>query len=186
MHKKRKDWLWLFAGGLLAVGVAVAIIVSAMGGKSSSSDTGGLNNNASANNQPAQSKISVLSPDFYDFGDIKMKDGLVKYMFSLKNEGSEPILVSKAYTSCMCTKAKIVRAGQDIAGPFGMPGHGGTVSRADITINPGEEFKVEAVYDPAAHGPSGVGLANRSIYLETNSQVSPKIELKISANVSNN
>ena len=42
---------------------------------------------------------------------------------------------------------------------------------------------LEAVFDPAAHGPSGVGLAQRYVYLETNSAKSPKLEISFQAMV---
>jgi len=65
-----------------------------------------------------------------------------------------------------------------------MPGHAGP-SKTNITVKPGESVVVETIFDPAAHGPSGVGLAERSVYLESNSQKSPKLELKFSAVVIN-
>ena len=43
-----------------------------------------------------------------------------------------------------------------------MPGHGAT-SEVDRLVAPGEEVTVQAVYDPNAHGPDGVGRADRVI-----------------------
>lgn len=36
------------------------------------------------------------------------------------------------------------------------------------TINPGEEASVEVVFDPAAHGPAGVGQIQRTVTIENN------------------
>ncbi len=117
----------------------------------------------------------------YDFGTINMKDGTVSRLFEVKNDGAEPVVVTNVYTSCMCTSAFVTDALGKKSGPFGMPGHGGASARANITIGVGEIARVEAAFDPAAHGPSGVGLAERSIYLETNSKALPTVELKFRA-----
>ncbi|NOY35449.1 MAG: DUF1573 domain-containing protein [bacterium] len=131
---------------------------------------------------PVASAISILQND-WDFGEISMKDGDVVHNFEMKNEGTEPVVIKKVFTSCMCTTALIKDASGNEYGKFGMPGHG-LPSKTDVVIGPGETAIVEAVYDPAAHGPAGVGLARRSIYLETNSSVSPKVEVRFSALVS--
>ena len=117
-------------------------------------------------------------------GTIAMKDGKVSHRFEVKNEGQEPVRIEKIYTSCMCTEASIIDGQGKNWGTFGMPGHAGP-SKTNITVKPGESVVVETIFDPAAHGPSGVGLAERSVYLESNSQKSPKLELKFSAVVIN-
>jgi len=135
---------------------------------------------------PTQSTsvLNALEKDF-DFGTIVMKDGDVSKIFELENEGTEPILISKVYTSCMCTVAKITTAKSETSGPYGMSGHNGGTSRTGIEVGAGETVKVEAIFNPAAHGPSGVGLANRTIFLETNSTQTPKVELNFTATVTN-
>lgn len=135
---------------------------------------------------PTQSAsvLSALETDF-DFGTIAMKDGDVSKVFELENEGTEPILISKVYTSCMCTLAKITTAKGETSGPYGMPGHGGGISKANVIVGAGEIVKIEAVFNPAAHGPSGVGLANRTVFIETNSTQTPKVELNFTAKVTN-
>ena len=135
---------------------------------------------------PTQSAsvLGALEKDF-DFGAIAMKNGDVSKIFELENEGTEPILISKVYTSCMCTVAKITTAKGDTSGPYGMPGHGGGISKANVEIGAGETVKVEVIFNPAAHGPSGVGLANRTVFIETNSSQTPKVELNFTATVTN-
>ena len=118
----------------------------------------------------------------YDFGTIAMGDGVVRHAFELKNEGTDPIIIEKVYTSCMCTEAEVENSAGERFGPFGMQGHG-TLSRTSAVIAVGESVKVEVIFDPAAHGPSGVGLAQRSVYLETNSSVEPTVEVTFTATV---
>lgn len=117
----------------------------------------------------------------FDFGTISMEKGKVSHMFEVKNPGNETVTIEKVYTSCMCTKATITDSEGKSQGTFSMPGHGGGSSKAEIPIKPNETIKVVAIFDPAAHGPSGAGKADRSIYLETNSTQSSKIELQFSA-----
>ena len=126
--------------------------------------------------------ISVLQ-DSFDFDTISMKAGVVSHKFELQNEGDESVIIEKVYTSCMCTIAYIFTSSGKKYGEFGMPGH--SSSSASIEIGVGDKFSVEAVFDPAAHGPSGVGLAERSVYIETNSAKTPKIELRFTATVTN-
>ncbi len=143
-------------------------------------------NNESAPTETASvsfsTSASVLNSQetYFDFGTISMSDGIVSHIFEVHNEGKEPVIIKKIYTSCMCTTALITNDAGKQYGKFGMPGHGGP-SQANIEVKPGESISVEAKFDPAAHGPSGVGFAERSIYLETNSQESPMVELSFSA-----
>ena len=127
----------------------------------------------------------VATESFYDFGEIPLRGGLVETQFELTNEGTDPITIGKVYTSCMCTTATIIESDGNEKGKFGMPGHKGQLAVADSIVPPGESITVNAIYDPAAHGPSGVGLAQRSIYLETDSSETPKVELRIKAMVNN-
>lgn len=138
------------------------------------------------NTEPARAESSsgtlVAEESFYDFGTISMKDGDVRHDFILENTGEDTITIEKIYTSCMCTTAQITDARGETSRLFGMPGHGGN-GYTSMTVAPGERITVESVFDPNAHGPSGVGLADRLVYLETNSQVVPKVELRFKAMV---
>ncbi len=127
------------------------------------------------------SALSVVEGDF-DFGTVVMGNGVVTHNFEVKNDGAETVVVKKVYTSCGCTTAFIIDKTGNRHGEFGMPGHGMQES-VSIDVDPGETITVEAIFDPASHGPSGVGLAQRIIYLESNSQSSPKLELTIQSTV---
>lgn len=109
----------------------------------------------------------VAKEDSYDFGTISMAKGVVTRDFAVNNTATTPIRLTKLYTSCMCTRATLIHNGKK-TGPFGMPGHI-TVPGIDETIQPGETVTVEAAFDPAAHGPSGVGPIARKVFLENDS-----------------
>ncbi len=127
----------------------------------------------------AVSGALVAESASYDFGSISMAAGKVKKVFTVKNTAAESITISKLYTSCMCTTASLQTAGGSF-GPFGMPGHG-FIPGIKATIAPGETAQVEVVFDPAAHGPAGVGRIDRLISLE--SPGAAPLQLAVSATV---
>lgn len=106
-----------------------------------------------------------LNPINYDFGTISMKNGLVTKAFMVKNEQTEPVKLSELYTSCMCTSAKI-KIGADGYGPFGMLGHGG-MKMLNQSLAPGQEAQLEVTFNPNAHGPSGIGVIERTVTLKS-------------------
>jgi len=118
---------------------------------------------------------SVLSADreIHDFGEIDIFSGLVTTTFALTNEGSEPITVKEGTTSCGCTNAEL----EGIS--FGMH----EKMNKEFVIPAGETKDLIVLYDPLAHGPSGTGLAQRSVFLKTNSSVTPELEVRIKAMV---
>ena len=153
---------------ILFVGVVVLIAVSG--------------NNSNSN--PATYSASILTAveNNFDFNTISMKDGDVSHVFEIKNDGTEPVEIKKVYTSCMCTTTYIINSSGKRYGKFGMPGHG-LSSKTNIEVGPGESVVVEVIFDPQAHGLSGIGLNRRSVYLETNSAKSSKLELSFQATV---
>ena len=116
----------------------------------------------------------------FSFGPISMARGKVKHRYPIGNAGTEQIVIRKLYTSCMCTTAALVKGGK--AGEaFGMPGHT-PIPTINVPINPGEEAFVEVVFDPAAHGPAGVGPIERVVTIENNA--GQPLELAFAALVS--
>jgi hypothetical protein len=126
-----------------------------------------------------QNALMVEGANSYDFGTISMKDGKVSTTFTIQNAQSEPVTLRKLYTSCMCTEAtlKLANATQ---GPFGMLGHG-FIPQFSETLQPNEEAVVEVVFDPAAHGPSGVGKIQRTVTVEHTA--GQPVEFLVAANV---
>lgn len=108
--------------------------------------------------------LTIKEANNYDFGTISMANGKVSHQFKIKNTSAEAITINKIYTSCMCTTAELI-VGDKRFGPYGMLGHG-AIPKINQTINPNEEVTVNVVFDPAAHGPAGVGRIQRKIIIE--------------------
>lgn len=132
------------------------------------SHTAGINN------------ILTAEEKFYDFGTISMKDGLVTKIFKVTNSTDQDIKLPSLTTSCMCTAAYLIKSDGNKKGPFGMPGMG-FVPKLNETIKAGELANIEVVYDPNAHGPAGVGMIDRFVYLEDIN--GNKLQFEIKANV---
>jgi|AntRauTorckE6833_2_1112554.scaffolds.fasta_scaffold27752_3 hypothetical protein len=144
-----------------------------------------VNSDSQSPGQQVNAASLSATESFFDFGVIPMSGGVVEKQYTLTNTGGEKLTIGKVYTSCLCTTASIIESDGTEKGKFGMPGHKGQSTLANSVVEPGESITVNAVYDPAAHGPSGVGLAQRSIYLETDSKETPKVELRLKAMVTN-
>ena len=129
------------------------------------------------------SDISALqAPEvFYDFGKISMKNGNVSKIFKVMNPTNTDIKVPSVNTSCMCTTAYILGKDGSKSRPFGMPGHGRAVPKANAIVEAGGSLDIEVVYDPNAHGPAGVGMIERSVFVEDENK--NVIEFKFRANV---
>lgn len=119
------------------------------------------NNSVSATSNGA---LTVEETNNYDFGTISIAAGTVSHIFKIKNTSEKAVTINKMYTSCMCTTATLLLSGKEF-GPVGMLGHG-AIPKIDQTINPREEGKVEVIFDPAAHGPAGVGRIQRAVTIE--------------------
>lgn len=126
------------------------------------------------------SKIEII-PLEYDFGTISMADGLVKYVYKIKNIGEKDLKINGIKTSCMCTTA-VLRVKNNISPEFGMHDNQALWSQK---IGSGETGYLEVVFDPAFHGPEAVGRIIRAIYISTNDPQNKKVEVRLIANVIN-
>ena len=161
----------------------ILLILVAIGGLLWLAKPNNDNNDKNTENEPPQgvAKTRALSANEtnYDFGEISMASGKVKHIFQVSNNTNQPTKITKMYTSCMCTTATLkIEAGQ--FGPFGMPGHG-FIPKINQIMNPREEATVEVVFDPAAHGPAGIGRIGRKIIIENDA--GEPLELGFSATV---
>ncbi len=127
-----------------------------------------------------QWETSFLAPEeiAHDFGKISMSDGKVSYEFIVKNQAQTPTKIKRVYTSCMCTQAEFI-LGWKTFGPFGMLGHS-IIPSINQLIEAGEKFIIKVTFDPAAHGPAGLGEMKRQVYIEEEGVKDPLI-LNISA-----
>lgn len=163
--KKYSNILWGL--GIGAIGLIGLIWLSSAGSLGSQNTQGTSNGFLSAEETS------------FDFGNISMAKGNVSHIFKIKNNSSDTVDVTKIYTSCMCTQATLINKNSK-KGPFGMAGMG-FIPEIKETINPGKEAEVEVVFDPAAHGPAGLGRIERTISLENNGK--GRIDISISVNV---
>lgn len=169
MNKTRN--LILTGVGILIL-IAIVLFFDLIGGGNKTPKSAYSNNNLTAEHF------------LYDFGAISMKNGNVSHRFAFKNENSETITIKKIYTSCMCTTATLIDNKGEKRGTFGMPGHG-DLSNIGFQIAGGETIEIEAIFDPAAHGPEGIGLVKRIVYIETDLKSNPNFQLAIEAEVIN-
>jgi len=126
--------------------------------------------------QAAQAGSLVSLRPAIDLGTVSMAAGNVPFRYLIKNTGAGPLTINRIYTSCMCTNATLVMANER-KGPFGMPGHGAPPPAVKALLAPGDLANVEVVFDPAAHGPSGLGRIERTVTLE--SADAPPLELRM-------
>lgn len=112
----------------------------------------------------------------YDWGTIKMYDGLAKKTFTVKNTGTRMLKLYSATTTCSCTTVQIRTAAQQTAN-LSMHSQSNDV----IDVAPGGQAEVEVVFNPAFHGPSGVGPIQRSAIVKTNDPNQPELKFNLSA-----
>ena len=112
-----------------------------------------------------QAALGEAIPE-YDFGSISMLKGNVEHEFAITNTTGTGLKITRAETSCMCTKAVLRLPDGNELGPFSMPGHGFNPS-VNVVVRPDEIFVVRAIFDPAAHGPAGIGNIERAVILST-------------------
>src|SRR3989304_1646746 len=147
--------------------VLIVIVVKATPSNGSDAQSGAYTSNG---------KLTVEEKS-YDFGTISIAAGQVRHSFKLSNASSESVVIEKLYTSCMCTKATLTYADEQ-SGPFGMPSHG-AIPKINQEILSNTDAVVEVEFDPAAHGPAGVGKISRKAIMDNNAGL--PIELNFTA-----
>lgn len=108
-------------------------------------------------------------------GNIPYSGGNLIHVFPIKNSGTKDLKIANITTSCMCTKAYL-KQGENKSEGFGMKGMSASSSWKGI-IKPGETAQIIADFDPAYHGPQGVGSVSRTVSFETNDPNNPYVEL---------
>ncbi len=155
------------------------MILAAMPDKSAPEPSPGVTP-LSRPSQSSSSRSSLTASDAsFDFGSISMAGGKVTHRYGIANGSAEPLVINKLYTSCMCTTATLFQGVRKF-GPFGMPGHT-SIPAINQTLGPGERAFVEVVFDPAAHGPAGIGPIERVVTIENSAQ--QPVQLAFSARV---
>lgn len=120
-------------------------------------------NTATPEIKASQNAKAISKESSFDWGEIGLKDGNVEKTFEIKNDGTENLKLFGVTTSCMCTTAQLIL--DDKSSPkFGMHDKSSYV----MEVPPGKTAKLKVVFDPAFHGPSGIGPINRQITVATN------------------
>lgn len=122
-----------------------------------------------------------ISEESFDFKDIPYSGGNVEHGFMVKNIGDKKLEIANLATSCACSKV-FLRAKNGDGPKAGMKGMSAPTDWKG-SLEPGEEGQVVAVFDPAYHGPQGVGPISRIVSFETNDPDRPYVELSFSGRV---
>ncbi len=152
---------------IILISIIAVLIVGLFfwkGNKSSSTGNGVL---ATIQGDATQATITEPIPA-YDFGLVSMAKGNVEHDFAITNTTNSDITINQAETSCMCTEVLLRLPDGKEMGPYGMSGHGSNFSRSvGAVIKPGEVITVKVIFDPAAHGPAGIGKIERAVTLSS-------------------
>lgn len=125
-----------------------------------------------------KARAETQDPTSFDWGIIPMKGGYAVKTFAIKNIGTDTLKFYNIKTSCHCTKARMTIDGKD-SPDFGMSDTSDWVGE----LAPGKIAKLTAIFDPAFHGPQGVGPINRFVSVETNDKGTPKITFTLTGTV---
>lgn len=158
----------------IIIGIVLFTILLLAGGVVSSSGR----DSTSATITASQSAKATVDQKNYDWGQINIKGGNVSKTFTIKNTGTDILKLMNIKTSCHCTKAQ-VKIGNTSSPSFGM----NSVSSWIGEVPPRQEAKLEVVFDPAYHGPQGIGLISRLVSVETNDKNNSRIEFSLTGTV---
>ena len=115
-------------------------------------------NNAPQAGSSKDAKAYTIEPTSFDLGNIPINGGNVTKTFTIKNTGTGALKLFNVKTSCHCTKARVTIAGND-SPDFGMSDVSSWVGK----VPSGKEAKLTVIFDPAFHGPQGIGPFNRFV-----------------------
>lgn len=105
----------------------------------------------------------LVTPEVFDLGQISKADGTATATFTLANDGSKPLTISYAFSSCGCTVAPL---------------------KDEKILQPGESFPLEVTYDPNFYGPKyELGPIEKTVTVLSNYAVRPFYKVKLKANV---
>ena len=157
---------------MLAVVAATGLII--VGGVWWSARSGAVKGISEASDD-AKAQVTEST---YDWGEISIDGGKVEKVFAIKNEGAGVLQLNNVSTSCMCTTAQLL-LGEAQSPEFGMHSQ----SSYKLEVPPGETAQLKVVFDPAFHGPSGVGPVTRQIEVQTNDAEAQKLIFVLTAMV---
>jgi len=152
---------WMIAGGVVVVAIAGLIVLARPGAVAE--PPAATVAAPVATTGAGAGQLTALRTKF-NFGTVSMAAGKVTHRFAISNSGGAPLVIRKLYTSCMCTTAALVK-NEKSSDAFGMPGHT-PIPTIDEPLAPTDQAYINVVFDPAAHGPAGVGPIERVVTVE--------------------
>jgi len=130
----------------------------------------------------ADSQVSVsVDSSKYDWGTIDYDKGIVSKNFEIKNTSNAALKLYNVKTSCMCTTAQL-KTSDITSKKFQMHESSSDV----IEVKPGDTAQLIVEFDPAFHGPSGVGPITRTITMSTNDSKNSTLTFNLTGNVVKN
>lgn len=133
-------------------------------------------------NQTSTSEI-IISQNNIQIWEIPMDQWKKEIVFEFTNTWDQPITLSNAQTSCMCTEWFISNLdGTNPSGTFWMPWHW-LSSNMSRVIQPWETQKLVAIFDPNAHWPNATWPISRDVFVSTSSANTPTLNFKFYGNV---
>lgn len=154
MTKEGKVILAVIAGTILLIGGLSFFLTK------SATPTSG---NSYISNTPIES-LEVDPNGSINLGDVAYAGGKVSKTFQVKNNSDKTITLRKITTSCMCTTAKFSVGGKE-SRFFGMEMNGDLNPLINYELPAGETGTLTFQFDPAAHGPQGMGAFARTVSL---------------------
>ena len=122
-------------------------------------------------------------PENYDLSDVSLNGGIVTKEYEVKNSSGKTLTLKKIATSCMCTQASVAIREKE-SRFYGMEHAMDKNPPVNMEFPSGETAKVTVTFDPAAHGPQGVGSFERVVWLTFSDPGGVK-ELKFNGRVVN-
>lgn len=145
----------IIAGTILLIGGLAFLMTKASGGGVSKGKDSYINNAEATN-------LEVSPLGRVNLGEVPYGGGIISKSFDIKNTSASTIKLRKITTSCMCTVAK-VKLGNKETKFYGMEMNGDLNPLLDFDLPARETAQVIFEFDPAAHGPQGIGAVDRVI-----------------------
>lgn len=155
MTKEGKIILSILIGAIVLIGGLAYWMTSSSGG---SGEKDSFVSASEATNLEASPSGSI------NLGQVVYAGGKVSKSFDVKNNSDKTIKLRKIVTSCMCTTAKFSVNGKETRS-FGMEMNGDLNPLIDMDLPAGATGQVTFTFDPAAHGPQGIGPFDRVVTL---------------------
>lgn len=122
----------------------------------------------------SQNAKVLVDQKTFDWGNIPYGGGNATKTFTIKNTGTDVLQLTNIKTSCACTYAQLTIDGKT-SPKFSMHTTSGWVGE----VSPGKEAALTVVFDPAFHGPTGVGPVERLISVQTNDVSNSNLEFSL-------